>query len=79
MRSFMQIKQETMAHQLANLPLEIRRQVEDYIEFLLQKYPKKQADPSSENPRLRAYGLYKGRLKMADDFDAPLEDFKDYM
>lgn len=25
------------------------------------------------------YGSGKGRISMADDFDAPLEDFKDYM
>ena len=24
------------------------------------------------------YGSMKGRIKMSDDFDAPLEDFKDY-
>ena len=27
----------------------------------------------------RAFGCAKGQFKMADDFDAPLEDFKDYM
>ena len=25
------------------------------------------------------FGCAKGQFKMADDFDAPLEDFKDYM
>jgi prevent-host-death family protein len=25
------------------------------------------------------YGSYKGQIIMADDFDAPLEDFADYM
>ena len=28
---------------------------------------------------IRKPGLYKGLIKMADDFDAPLEDFKEYM
>ena len=27
----------------------------------------------------RMFGCAKGQFKMADDFDAPLEDFKDYM
>ena len=27
----------------------------------------------------RAFGCAKGQFEMADDFNAPLEDFKDYM
>jgi len=27
----------------------------------------------------RVFGCAKGQFKMADDFDAPLDDFKDYM
>ena len=27
----------------------------------------------------RQIGLAKGKIKMADDFNAPLDDFKDYM
>ena len=27
----------------------------------------------------RGYGCLKGQIKIADDFNAPLEDFKDYM
>ena len=27
----------------------------------------------------RVFGCAKGQFRMADDFDAPLEDFKDYM
>jgi hypothetical protein len=25
------------------------------------------------------WDVFKGKIEMADDFDAPLEDFKDYM
>ncbi len=25
------------------------------------------------------FGIAKGKIKMSDDFDAPLEDFKEYM
>jgi prevent-host-death family protein len=25
------------------------------------------------------WGLYKGKIRVADDFDAPLEEFKEYM
>jgi hypothetical protein len=34
-----------------------------------------EAKPKKE----RAFGCAKGQFKIADDFDAPLEDFKDYM
>jgi len=34
-----------------------------------------QAEPLQE----REFGCLKGQIWMADDFDAPLDDFKDYM
>jgi len=36
--------------------------------------------PASTEPlKERVFGCSKGMYRMADDFDAPLEDFKDYM
>jgi hypothetical protein len=35
--------------------------------------------PAKEQPQERVYGCSKGKYHMAEDFDAPLEDFKDYM
>jgi hypothetical protein len=34
---------------------------------------------SAKNGKRRGFGCAKGEFIMADDFDAPLEDFKDYM
>ena len=34
--------------------------------------------PAASEPRPR-FGSARGKVLMADDFDAPLEDFKDYM
>ncbi len=35
---------------------------------------------SARSPRAkRVPGLWKGRIWMTDDFDAPLEDFREYM
>lgn len=68
-----------MIYELTQLPKDLRKQVEDYIEFLMQKYQKKQKDSSKDNPRLSAYGLYAGKIQMSDDFDAPLDDFQEYM
>ena len=36
--------------------------------------------PAKPEPQKeRVFGCSKGKYRMADDFDAPLEDFKDYM
>jgi len=34
---------------------------------------------SDELSKERKFGCAKGKYRMADDFDAPLDDFKDYM
>jgi len=33
----------------------------------------------SKMPREAMFGCMRGQFKIADDFDAPLEDFKEYM
>jgi len=33
----------------------------------------------SEPKKVPVFGCLKGQIWMADDFDAPLDDFKDYM
>ena len=55
------------------LPFEARKEVSDYLDFLLFKYnDRKQVKPYA--------GCMKGTfLWMSDDFNEPLEDFKDYM
>ena len=36
--------------------------------------------PAKQEPqKTPVFGCAKGQFKMADDFDEPLEDFKDYM
>lgn len=35
--------------------------------------------PTVRRRRQRQFGSAKGQIWMADDFDAPLEDFKEYM
>jgi hypothetical protein len=37
------------------------------------------APPVAERKKERQFGCVKGDYWMADDFDAPLDDFKDYM
>jgi hypothetical protein len=40
--------------------------------------PKAAVEPEPQL-RERGFGCLKGQIWMADDFDEPLEDFKDYM
>lgn len=39
----------------------------------------KPASPAAGKPVMAAAGFLKGRVWMAPDFDAPLDDFKEYM
>jgi len=48
-----------------------------YIEFLIEKQAK---NSTQEKPTKRGgLGIWKDKIWMSDDFDAPLEDLKNYM
>ncbi|HRN36043.1 MAG TPA: DUF2281 domain-containing protein [Flavobacteriales bacterium] len=55
-----------------SLPEDIRKELEEYVDKLLKRLKK---EPKAKRP----IGLMKGKIWIADDFDEPLEDFKDYM
>ncbi|QXU41840.1 DUF2281 domain-containing protein [Pedobacter sp. D749] len=57
------------------IPVAYQQEVEDFIDFILQKKVNKKDEGNSP----RKLGLLKGKMKMSDDFNAPLDDFKDYM
>jgi hypothetical protein len=59
--------------ELSSLPADLKKQVQDVIEFLKTKARKQNSN------KQRQFGAAKGFFKMHDDFDEPLEDFKDYM
>ncbi|MDR6560731.1 MULTISPECIES: DUF2281 domain-containing protein [unclassified Arcicella] len=56
---------------LSSLPEHLKIEVIDYIEFLEKKYQSSKLHPKA--------GCMKGTFKMQDDFDEPLDDFKEYM
>ncbi len=62
-------------NKLNNLPDTMKAQVADFIEFLENK-AKKQTKASNIKPK---FGSAKGMFVMHEDFDEPLEDFKEYM
>ncbi len=70
--------QPLILEKLEELPESLQTEVLHYIEFLLEKYA--EALPQEERfKKKRKAGLLRGKVWMSDDFDAPLEDFKDYM
>ncbi|GGI22609.1 type II toxin-antitoxin system VapB family antitoxin [Pedobacter mendelii] len=56
------------------IPVAYQQEVEDFIDFILQK---KNIDSPDKNKR--KIGLLKDKMKMSTDFDEPLKDFKNYM
>ena len=72
------LKNNFMTNQIVidQLPESIRTQVMDYANYLITKY---YTDKKQKKKHPKA-GCMKGIVKyIAKDFDAPLEDFKDYM
>ena len=67
--------QSQLLEKVKKIPPAYQQEVADFIDFIL----KKKRVPSEKKDTRRKIGLLKGKLQMADDFDAPLEDFKDYM
>lgn len=60
--------------QLESLPSDLKKEVLDFIDFLKSKMEKEPMPQKS-----RQFGILKGKITMASDFDEPLEDFKEYM
>lgn len=58
--------------QISSLPSELKKQVSDFVASL-----KKKSSIDKKNQE-RQFGYAKGFFKLADDFDEPIEDFKEY-
>jgi hypothetical protein len=61
-----------LAEEIASLPANLQEEVQDFVAFLKTK---------AQQPPLqkRQFGAGKGLVTMSDDFDEPLDDFKEYM
>lgn len=60
-------------YKISLLPENLREEVEIYVNSLENQSKR----GITTKPRI--FGSLKGQIKMSDDFDAPLEEFKDYM
>ena len=63
--------------QYESLPDKYKKEANDFIEFLYLKVNHKNG--KKKNLKRNAFGSLKGLIKMSDDFDEPLEAFKEYM
>jgi hypothetical protein len=54
---------------------ELKRDLSLYVDFLLTK----QYEKPVENKRVPIFGSAKGTFKMSENFNEPLDDFKEYM
>ncbi len=59
------------------LPPHKMEEVMNFIDFLINKEVTQKEIPAQR--RKPKFGCAKGTFKMSDDFDAPLEDFNEYM
>jgi hypothetical protein len=61
---------------LHNLPESLKQEVLHYILFLNKEIAKSN---KTEVNRGRVFGRAKGKYILSPDFDAPVDDFKEYM
>lgn len=86
----MTVQETEIYTKISKLPEDLRNKVNDFVESLLQqskgKRRKSKSEPErgmlkdieAEKPEPK-FGALKGMFIMAEDFDEPLEDFKEYM
>ena len=67
------MKNQSAYIKLNLLPEKLKVQAMDFIDFLYQK--NKNSKPK-KHPKA---GFLKGKFVLSEDFDEPLEDFKEYM
>lgn len=62
--------------EIYQLPENLKLEVLHFIVFLKQEYNSKKIEKTNTK---RVFGRSAGRYKLASDFDAPLDDFEEYM
>lgn len=72
-----------IAQQINQLPQKAKEELQLFMEFLFSKYDvnskqEVKSESEQESKKRTGFGSWKG-IQLSDDFDEPLEDFKDYM
>ncbi|WP_299569173.1 DUF2281 domain-containing protein [uncultured Pedobacter sp.] len=58
--------------EIESLPAHLRQEVADFVAFLKTKTAKK------TKLKAREFGYAKGKIRLSDDFDEPLDVFSEY-
>jgi hypothetical protein len=66
----------SLYNKLSSLPDQMKAEVGDFIDFLITKAKKEKKSNGKPIPK---FGSGKGMFIISQDFDEPLEDFKEYM
>ncbi len=67
---------------ISTMPQSLKLELLHYAQYLLENYAEESPSQPEEKPiKKRRSGILKGTfvLPLPDDFDEPLEDFKEYM
>lgn len=68
------LNDQKILEQLKQMPAPLKTEVLHYMEYLMQKHL--HAASTTKQPQ---FGSAQGFYQTRDDFDAPLDDFQDYM
>lgn len=79
------VNPELLYNKIISMPPEVAEEVNDFVDFVISR--KKNVQERTVKSELGddgqlpegGFGCLKGKIWMSEDFDEPLEDFKDYM
>jgi hypothetical protein len=67
----------TLYTQIEALPSKLKKEAKKMLKEMLENQDKDK--PKKSAIKKRSFGSLKGKIHLTDDFDNPLEDFKEYM
>jgi hypothetical protein len=74
------MEMETIEKKIAKLPENLKYKLEGYLDALLiEAKESKNGAPDPVAANYRGYGILKDKIWMSEDFNAPLQDFEEYM
>jgi len=63
----------------ASLGLDMTSAIDIFLRQTVEQHGLPLVEPTEATPKTPKLGGWEGQIWMADDFDSPLEDFKEYM
>ena len=73
---------DILLHEAQGLPEDALMEVVRFVKFIKSESMNRASNATPKEQaakQTRSAGKYRGQIKMSDDFDAPLEEFRGYM